>query len=178
MKKLTGSACVITAVLGIFWTLPGADSLRVSDDAIQLIAEFEGCRTNAYQCSAGVWTNGIGHTKGVKRGDTATTDKIARFLIEDITDAERCVMAKLNGANMPQSVLDASASLVLNVGCQAATYNRKQKRPTFLATHATQRNWRAMCNEFGGFKYAAGKVSPGLERRRAAETKLCLSGVR
>ena len=33
-----------------------------SQNGINLIKEFEGCRLTAYKCPAGVWTIGIGHT--------------------------------------------------------------------------------------------------------------------
>lgn len=168
MKKLTSSACVLTLVFGLFWSLPEAEKVHTSEEGLQLIADFEGCRKNAYQCSAKVWTNGIGHTKGVKPGDVVTEKEIARFLLDDVLVAERCVFTKLNGAAMPQTVFDASVSLVVNLGCSGATYNRKYNRPTYLALYAVKADWPAMCNEFPGFKYAAGKVVPGLERRRAA----------
>ena len=42
--------------------------MKVSNDCISLIKQFEGCRLTAYKCPAGVWTIGYGHTVGVKEG--------------------------------------------------------------------------------------------------------------
>ena len=53
------------AVLAIAALLPQFKTLKTSEAGLALIANAEGCRTSPYQCSAGVWTNGIGHTEGV-----------------------------------------------------------------------------------------------------------------
>ena len=44
--------------------------MNTSAEGIALIKKFEGCELKAYQCSAGVWTIGYGHTKDVEEGDT------------------------------------------------------------------------------------------------------------
>ena len=36
--------------------------MKVSEKGLELIRSFEGCRLIAYQCSAGRWTIGYGHT--------------------------------------------------------------------------------------------------------------------
>ena len=43
--------------------------MKTSQYGIDLIKHFEGCELEAYQCAAGVWTIGYGHTKGVQPGD-------------------------------------------------------------------------------------------------------------
>lgn len=57
--------CLVGAVLAIVATLPGFQSLHTSVEGLKLIADYEGCRLQPYQCSAGVWTDGIGNTSGV-----------------------------------------------------------------------------------------------------------------
>lgn len=57
--------CLVGAVLAIAATLPGFQSLHTSVEGLKLIADYEGCRLQPYQCSAGVWTDGIGNTSGV-----------------------------------------------------------------------------------------------------------------
>lgn len=49
-----------------------AGSCGDASSATRFIEDFEGRRLVAYQCSAGVWTLGVGHTAGVKAGDTCT----------------------------------------------------------------------------------------------------------
>jgi len=44
----------------------------------------EGLRLKAYKCSAGVWTNGYGHTAGVKPGDVITQEQADKWLDEDM----------------------------------------------------------------------------------------------
>ncbi|MGL4331242.1 MAG: lysozyme, partial [Bacteroidales bacterium] len=36
--------------------------MKISEKGLELIRTFEGCRLTAYQCSAGRWTIGYGHT--------------------------------------------------------------------------------------------------------------------
>lgn len=60
--------CLVGAVLAIAATLPGFQSLHTSVEGLKLIADYEGCRLQPYQCSAGVWTDGIGNTSGVVPG--------------------------------------------------------------------------------------------------------------
>ena len=45
---------------------------KIGQAGLNLIKQFEGCRLSAYQCAAGVWTIGYGHTAGVKKGMTIT----------------------------------------------------------------------------------------------------------
>ena len=69
--------CLVGAVLAIAATLPGFQSLHTSVEGLKLIADYEGCRLQPYQCSAGVWTDGIGNTSGVIPGKTITERQAA-----------------------------------------------------------------------------------------------------
>lgn len=60
--------CLVGTVLAIAATLPGFQQLHTSVEGLKLIADYEGCRLQPYQCSAGVWTDGIGNTSGVIPG--------------------------------------------------------------------------------------------------------------
>jgi lysozyme len=62
--------CLVGTVLAIAATLPGFQQLHTSVEGLKLIADYEGCRLQPYQCSAGVWTDGIGNTSGVIPGKT------------------------------------------------------------------------------------------------------------
>jgi len=46
--------------------------MKISVEGLALIKKFEGLELNAYQCAAGVWTIGYGHTKDVNPGDQIT----------------------------------------------------------------------------------------------------------
>ena len=49
------------------WLTPEKDDVavsgKISQEGVDLIKRWEGCRTNAYLCPAGVWTIGYGTTK-------------------------------------------------------------------------------------------------------------------
>jgi lysozyme len=64
--------CLVGAVLAIAATLPNFQQLHTSVEGLKLIADYEGCRLQPYQCDAGVWTDGIGNTSGVVPGKTIT----------------------------------------------------------------------------------------------------------
>ena len=63
--------CSVAVILALAALLPQFDTLQTSEQGLRLIADFEGCQLSPYQCSAGVWTNGIGHTAGVKPGQSS-----------------------------------------------------------------------------------------------------------
>nr|DAH90335.1 MAG TPA: hypothetical protein [Caudoviricetes sp.] len=50
--------CLVGAVLAIAATLPGFQQLHTSVEGLKLIADYEGCRLQPYQCSAGAGGNG------------------------------------------------------------------------------------------------------------------------
>lgn len=45
--------CLVGTVLAIAATLPGFQQLHTSVEGLKLIADYEGCRLQPYQCSAG-----------------------------------------------------------------------------------------------------------------------------
>ncbi len=57
--------CSVATVLLLAVLVPDFRLLHTSQDGLALLADLEGCRLRPYQCSAGVWTSGIGHTAGV-----------------------------------------------------------------------------------------------------------------
>jgi lysozyme len=78
-----------------------------------LIAVFEGCRLEAYQDSGGVWTIGMGHTKGVKPGMTITRDQALSFFAEDQADLLALVAGK--------RPLEGAAYISFGFNCGAST---------------------------------------------------------
>ena len=82
--------CLVGAVLAIAATLPGFQQLHTSVEGLKLIADYEGCRLQPYQCSAGVWTDGIGNTSGVIPGKTITERQAAEGLISNVGTGNAC----------------------------------------------------------------------------------------
>lgn len=62
------------------------DQKKKPVDTIEMIKGHEGLRLRAYQCTAGVWTIGWGHTKGVKEGDVITSEKAELLFLQDYYD--------------------------------------------------------------------------------------------
>ena len=65
------------------------------------IERYEGLRLNAYQCPAGIWTIGYGHTKGVFLGNKITRPQAQRYFWQDsivYEDAVKRALGKLQQA--------------------------------------------------------------------------------
>ncbi|WP_157350189.1 glycoside hydrolase family protein [Roseburia intestinalis] len=136
---------------------------KIGQAGLALIKQFEGCRLTAYQCSAGVWTIGYGHTAGVHKGMKITQAQAEEYLKHDVAKFEKYVN---NPSYVPftdklnQNQFDALVSFAFNLGqgnvkklCTGRTMNQ--------IPSAMQRYCKA-----------AGKTLPGLQRRRKAEAAL------
>lgn len=138
--------------------------MNVSENGLDLIKRFEGCRLSAYQDSVGVWTIGYGHTRGVKRGDKITRAQADEFLAQDAADAasdvERRVKVPLN-----QNQFDALVSFTFNLG------DGNLKSSTLLR-RLNEGNYRAAADQFGRWVFAGGVLLDGLVKRREAERQL------
>jgi lysozyme len=161
--------CSVAAILALATLLPQFNTLHTSEQGLRLIADFEGCRLSPYQCSAGVWTNGIGHTARVKSGSVINERQAAANLIEDVRTVERGI-ARCMAVEMPQPIYDAVSAFAFNVGVSAACNST-------LATFIKHQQWQAACDQLPRWIYVNGVKSLGLERRRTAERALCLQGV-
>ena len=54
--------------------------------AENFVKKWEGLKLKAYKCSAGTWTIGYGHTKGVRPGQVISLLQAERFLRDDLED--------------------------------------------------------------------------------------------
>lgn len=138
--------------------------MKTSHKGIELIKRHEGFRARAYKCPAGVWTIGYGHTRGVKSGDVIDKAQGERFLIQDVQIAEREVNS--HGLTFNQNQFDALVSFVFNIGSGNFT------RSTLLRKLKVNTNDATISYEFSRWKYAGGKVSTGLVKRRKEEAEL------
>src|SRR5476649_1794668 len=160
--------CSAAVVLSLMFLLPGYFSLSTSEAGLRLIADFEGCQLAPYQCSAGVWTSGIGHTAGVTPKGPITEQKAAENLLADIKTVEKGLQTCMP-VEMPQAVYDAVVAFTFNVGVSASCNST-------LAFFIKKQQWRDACEQLPRWVFVKGVRSAGLERRRAAERALCLSG--
>lgn len=161
--------CSALAILAIAMLLPQAKQINTSEQGLSLIAHFEGCQLTPYQCSAGVWTQGVGHTAGVIPGNSITPMRAAENLLEDIRRVEKRMAACLP-QRVPQAIYDAVVAFAFNVGTGAAC------RST-LVYFLNQGQWQQACDQLPRWIYVNGVKNRGLERRRSAERELCLKGL-
>lgn len=141
--------------------------MEISQKGIDLIKRFEGCRLEAYKCSAGVWTIGYGRTGAdVTQGRKITQDEAERLLRQDLTvhcnNVSKLVKVPLN-----QNQFDALVSFEYNVGYGAF------KSSTMLK-FINGKNFALASGQFDRWVYANGKVLQGLVNRRKTEKELFL----
>ena len=134
--------------------------------AMKTIKVFEGCRLNAYKCSAGVWTIGYGHTNRVKEGMEITQEKAETYFESDIMEFLSPVQKEVgNICNANQ--IAALTSFTFNVG------EANFKKSTLLKViKKNPQNFPAIRKEFMRWVYADGKVIDGLVTRRQSEADL------
>ena len=94
--------------------------MRISEEGKDLIKSFEGCRLNAYKCSAGVPTIGYGNTyypngDKVQMNDVITLQQAIELFDALIVRYERIVNSKLK-VEVKQSEFDALVSHTYNTG--------------------------------------------------------------
>jgi len=146
-----------------------AANLKMSPAGRALIRRFEGCRLVAYLCPAGIWTIGVGHTRGVKKGDRCSVQQADVWLTEDLEDAEAAV-AMLVKVPLTQGQFDALVSFTFNLGA-------KRLGKSTLLILLNKGNYQAAAAQLSRWVNAGGKKLQGLVDRRAAEAAMFLAGV-
>ena len=137
---------------------------QINKAGLDLIKSFEGLRLKAYPDpgTGGVpWTIGYGSTKGVKRGMVISADQAEKLLLSDLEDAckavEKYVTVPLN-----DNQFAALVSFVFNCGSGnfvSSTLLRRLNEGEYGSVPMQLMRWTK----------AAGRVLPGLVRRREAE---------
>ena len=134
--------------------------MKVSNDCISLIKQFEGCRLSAYKCPAGVWTIGYGHTAGVKEGMKISQVQAELYLLDDLQKYADMVSKYDSKYSWKQNEFDALVSFCYNIG------NIDQ-----LTANGT-RSRQVIAEKMLLYNKGGGKVLAGLVRRRNAEHAL------
>ena len=150
--------------------------MNIDQDGIDLIQSFEGCARkradgsyDAYPDPAtggDPWTIGWGSTgPDIKRGTVWTQQQCDDRLATHVAEFAAKVEAALGGTATTQHQFDAMVSLAYNIGMgnfAASTLLRKHKAGDHASAAA----------QFAVWNKGAGKVLPGLVKRRAAEAAL------
>jgi len=147
-------------------------SRKCNEAGLAIIRHFEGLKTRAYRCPAGIWTIGYGHTVGVRRSDVCTKEQAERWLREDVLYAEEAV-SRMVKVPLTDNQFSALVSFAYNVGIDDdsdaipeglgdSSLLKKLNRGDYGSVPASLRRWNK----------AGGRVLLGLVRRRAAEAAL------
>lgn len=142
-----------------------------------LIEHFEGCQLEAYQCSADIWTIGIGHT-GATTGIRVTPDDVINYeqalglfqhdLAAKEAAANRVLAKGIHAGIVSQEVFDAFTSFIFNLGESNARKSTLAKLINQGASHDELVEW------WPKYSFAGGQQLPGLKRRRYAELLMAL----
>ena len=135
--------------------------MKSSELLINKIIEFEGCKLTAYKCPAGVWTIGVGHTKGVKQGQTITKAQAMTLLKGDLLPCENYVNNL--GVCKTQGEFDAIVDFAFNLGTAALG------RSTLLKYIRAKKPEQYIREEFGKWVNSKGMRLKGLVIRRQWE---------
>lgn len=140
--------------------------MHISENGAHKLKNFEGVRLEAYKCSAGVWTIGVGHTgtvdgKKIQFGMKITKAKSDELFNKDIIRFENYV--NKCGLKLNQNEFDALVSFTFNLGQGC------------LQTLIKNRNKQQIADAMLLYNKAGGKVVDGLVKRRKAERELFLT---
>lgn len=143
--------------------------MKISNNGLNLIKQFEGLRLNAYDDGVGVWTIGYGTIKypngvRVKRGDKITQAQADQYIANDVATFERAVNMLVN-VPLNQNQFDALVSFTYNLGATNLAASTLLKK-------LNSKDYKGAAAEFPKWNKAGGKVMTGLVRRRKAEMEL------
>ena len=148
-----------------------ASSYTPSQDAVNLIKQYEGLRLTAYQDSVGKWTIGYGSTivngSPVYQGQTITQAQADALLIAHLQSDVSPAISSKTKAPITQSMYDALCCFTYNLG--SGTFGKSTLLQELNAT-----KYLDSATAFSDYNKAGGVVSPGLVKRRASEKDLFL----
>ena len=143
--------------------------MTISQEGIDLIKQFEGCKLVAYKPvpTEKYWTIGYGHYgSDVYEGMKITEKKAEKLLMEDLKKFE----ATINKVriNFIQREFDALVSWVYNLG--PSNFNTSTMRQYIIG----DRDDEEITGQMVKWVNAGGKPLTGLKRRRIAEANMFL----
>jgi lysozyme len=160
--------------------------VKVSEAAIRMIKHHEGVRLRPYRCPALLWTVGVGHVIdpshiGVKYEDrkslpippgwdrVLSMGEVDALLAQDLAKFERGVARLCPGSVNHQGQFDALVSFAFNVGLG-------NLQRSSLRMKINRGDLEDAAEEFMKWTKAAGRVLPGLVKRRKDERAMYLYG--
>lgn len=140
---------------------------KVSSRMLNSLKGWEGLRTSAYKCPAGVWTIGYGHTGGVSAGQQISEQQAETLLKQDLAKFEDIVTskAKAMGLELTQGQYDALVSFTYNLGPKHLNESGIME----MLKSGRAQDIDAAANKMRQYCHAKGKELPGLVSRRNTE---------
>ena len=139
--------------------------MKISQNGLNLIKQYEGLRLSAYKDPAGIPTIGYGHTRNVVLGQKITEEKAEAFLLEDLVIAQTKVSKLDYIYHWNQNEFDSLTSFVFNIGTLTAL------------TKFGSRSKEEIASKMLLYVNAGGKKMQGLVNRRKSEHDLFLTPV-
>lgn len=167
IKKTGGAAGIVCSVTAIIAIVLSNGQVRTNKAGLELIGNAESCRRDPYVCPAGVLTNGIGNTHGVKAGVLVSDKEIADTWQKNILEAESCVNRYASGSRLSDNAFSAAVSVTFRAGCG------NMRNSTMFTMFRSGQGVQA-CNQFTRWVWGGGKILPGLVTRADKEKALCL----
>jgi lysozyme len=150
--------------------------VKTNDAGVKLIKKYESLRLFSYQCSAGVWTIGWGHTGPDVKSDMQITEHMAQLLLEkDLQRFEREVSSLLK-VPVTENQFSALVSFAFNVGSDIDDDNIAEGLgDSTLLKKLNSGDFAGAADEFPKWNKAKGKILNGLTKRRIEERELFLT---
>lgn len=138
-------------------------SRNLSENGLNLIKSFEGCKLTAYKClpTEKYYTIGYGHYgSDVTAGMKITKEQADELLLQDCKKAIKNVNSFMSKYNLNQNQFDALVSFAFNVG----SINQ--------LTASGTRTLEQISSKITAYNKSGGRVIAGLVKRRAKEKEL------
>ena len=150
-------------------------SRAINAAGLDIIKRNEGCALIAYQCPAGIWTIGYGHTGSSVREGLRIEEHQAEVILEfDLDRFQKIVEEYVPGLN--DNRFSALVSFTFNVGPGGPPDRMHPEGFGFYASTMRKRilegDFGAASAEFPKWCHAGTRVLPGLVKRRAEERAL------
>ena len=145
--------------------------MKTGEKGIELIKKYEGFRSKAYLCPAGVPTIGYGATyypggRRVTMNDKPISETDAEFLLKNMLGNYEAGVNRYVRVYLNQNQYDALVSFAYNLG------NGALQKSTLLKRINADPNDKDIKRQFRKWVRAGGRVLKGLQRRREEELNL------
>lgn len=171
LSKKSGAVGIVCSVATIIAIVLNAGHVRTNERGLELIGNAESCRRDPYVCPAGVLTDGMGNTHGVRQGTIKSDQQIAAEWERNILEAESCVNRYGNGRKLSDNTFSAAVSVTFRAGCG-------NMRTSTMFSLFRSGDLKAACYQFPRWVWGGGRILPGLVTRAGDEEVLCLDGLK